>query len=320
MITRVVIPRLLQLIVLFLLVAILGFLLLHAAPGDPAHLVAGLYASPEQIRQVRHNLGLDRPMIVQLLVWVGHLFTGQLGTSYSTHRSVNSVLAGDVGPTVQLTVSALVLTVLVGLPLGVLSAMRANRGVDKAARMYALVGNAVPNFVFGLLLVLLFGWWVPDILPYQGYVSFFSEPAQAFAHGVLPAACLAIGPIGVVARQTRTSMLEVLGQQYVTAARALGVSRREIIWKDALKPALMPVITVLGLLVGLLFSGTVVIEDVFAIPGLGRQLVDAFSGRDYPVAIGVMLVFATAFLVVSFLTDLAYAAVNPRVRRAYASG
>lgn len=317
MIRQLVLPRLAQLLLLFVLVAAIGFLLLHAAPGDPARLLAGIYATPPQIQAQRHALGLDKPLIVQLVIWIGHLFTGQLGTSYADHQSVVSVLAQDAPATIQLALSALVITVLVGIPFGVLSGLRTAGLMNNLSRAYTLVGIAVPNFVFGLLFVLLFGWWWPHLLPYQGYASVVSDPWQAFRHTILPALCLAAAPIAIVARQTRISMIEVLSQEYVTAARAFGVGEREVIWKDALKPALVPVLTILGLLVGLLLSGTVVIENVFGIPGLGRQLVTAFSARDYPVAIGVLMVFATGFLVINFLTDLAYAAVNPRIRRAY---
>lgn len=318
MVNRMMIPRLGQLVLLFLLIAVLGFLLLHAAPGNPARQLVGLNATPSQVASERQALGLDKPLIVQLLSWIGHLFTGNLGTSYADHQPVTSVLAEDAAPTIQLALSAFVIAVVVGIPLGVRSGLRPGGRTDKLMRVYSPFAIAVPSFVLGVLLVLVFGWWWPHVLPYQGYVSVGSDPWQAFLHTILPALCLAAAPIGIVARQTRTSMIEVLGQEYITAARSLGVSEREIIWKDALKPALLPVLTVLGLLVGLLLSGTVIIENVFAIPGLGRQLVSAFTARDYPVAIGVLLVFATAFLVINFVTDLAYAVVNPRVRRAYA--
>lgn len=318
MITRLVVPRVIQLVLLFLLVAVLGFFLLHAAPGDPARVMAGLDATPQQVAAERHTLGLDKPLIAQFFTWIGHLFQGNVGQSYTDHEAVTTILMHAAPPTIQLALSAFVIAVVLGIGLGVVSAIRAGSRVDRLSRIAVLYGIGVPNFVIGLILVLVFGWWFPSVMPYQGYVPILSNPAQGFSHTILPAICLAALPLAVIARQCRSSMLEVLNQDYITAARALGVSEREILWKDALKPALLPVLTISGLIIGLLLSGTVVMESVFGIHGLGSELVSSFSNRDYPVAIGVMLVFATGFLVINFLTDLAYGVVDPRIRRAYA--
>jgi peptide/nickel transport system permease protein len=319
LVIRALALRLGHLIIVFFMVAALAFLLLHAAPGDPARLQAGIYATPSQIAATRIELGLNRPIFAQFATWVGHALTGNLGVAYTDSQPVRTVIAESLGPTVQLAAVAFALIVIIALPLGVISAVRKDRAADRAGRVLTIFGLAVPNYVIGLLLVLIFGWWVPGIFPFQGYISIVGDPVAGFEHTILPAVALALTPIGLVARLTRTSILEVMNEPYVTAARAFGVSEREVIWRDVLRNGLMPVVTVLGLVFGFLLSGAVIVENIFGIPGLGRQLIQSFAARDYPVAIGVMLVFAAGFLIMSFLADVAYMVVNPRLRRA-ASG
>jgi peptide/nickel transport system permease protein len=307
--------RLLHLVIVFVLVAALGFMLLHLAPGDPAQLKAGLYATPAQIAAARHQLGLDKPFVVQLWNWLRGLPAGNFGQSYTDAQPVSTIIAQCLPASLQLSIMAFVIIVIVAVPLGVISAVRRNGISDRAGRGLALFGLAVPNFVLGLLLVFVFGWWIPNLLPYEGYVSFASNPVSAFEHTLLPAVALALTPIGLVSRLTRTSMLEVLDQDYIVAAQAFGVPRRTIIWRDAVKNGVLPVITALGLVFGFLLSGAVVVETVFSIPGLGRQLIQSFGVRDYPVAIGVMLVFAIGFLVMNLIADVVAITVNPRLRR-----
>ena len=215
---------------------------------------------------------------------------------------------------------AMTVALVIALPLGVLSALRANRMTDQVIRVGSLAGISVPNFVVALFLVLIFGWWFPGIMPYQGFVKFGDNPIVSLQNTVLPALALAAPQVGLVARLTRSSMLEVLGQEYVSAARAMGVAERIIVWKDALRNALLPVVTVLGVQTGFLLGGSVVVETVFGIPGLGRLLVESFTIRDYPVTIGVMMFIATVFVFVNILVDLLYGVINPRIRIGYSAG
>jgi peptide/nickel transport system permease protein len=290
-------------------------LLLLAAPGNPADVQAGFDATPQAIAAIRTSLGLNRSIWVQLGIWLDHAAHGNLGRSYATSQSVTSALGHAAGPTIQLTLLTLFLTIVIGIPLGVVAAVRhGGHGVDATIRTTSLVGAAVPYLVFGLLFVVIFGWWFPGILPFQGYVSIVSHPIEGLKYTILPALALAFAPIGIIVRLTRAGMIEVLDQEYVTAARAFGVGTWELVCRDALKNALIPVLTVLGVIFGYLLGGTVVIENIFAIPGLGRLLTNSFSARDYPVAIGVMLVISVAFFVINLVTDLLYGVLNPRIR------
>jgi peptide/nickel transport system permease protein len=231
---------------------------------------------------------------------------------------VTSVLAPRVPVTAELGVLSLVLTVLVGIPLGIWSALGKDGPLDHSTRVGALVFVAVPNFVLALFFVLVFGWWFRNILPYQGFVPLGQSIASNLSHAILPSVCLALGPIGIVVRVTRASMLEQLGSDYVLAARALGVPWRRVVWNDALRNAVAPVLTVLGLVTGYLISGAVVVETIFNLPGLGALLVESFDNRDYTVTISVMMLGAVVFVVVNLLVDLLHAFVNPRVRARWA--
>lgn len=314
---RLAISRLGQAVPVLFLMSVLSFLLLHAAPGDPARLQAGLNASPQVVAAIRQRLDLNRPLFVQYGRWISHALSGDLGTSYTTGDPVTHMLAQRAPVTIQLTLAALIVIVAAGIPLGVFAALHRARIADHTIGTVSLLGIAIPNFIVGLLLVLIFGWYFPGILPYQGYVSILSDPAGAVTHTLLPAIALALGPIAIIARLTRAGMLEVLGKEYIVAARALGVPWRQIVLRDALRNALLPVLTVVGLVVGFLLSGAVVVESVFNIPGLGQLLVNSFGQRDYPVTIAVMLVVAVAFLLINLITDLLYGVLNPKIRASY---
>src|SRR5262249_48863697 len=203
---------------------------------------------------------------------------------------------------------------------GIVSALRKDRPLDQAARVVSLFGISVPSFVIGMLMVLLFGWYEPGILPYEGFVPLSQDPLDSLAHSLLPATALALAQVGIISRMTRSSMLEVIGQEYIAAGRAFGVPESELIWRDALRNALVPVLTVLGLITGFLLGGAVVIENVFGIAGLGRLLVESFAQRDYPVTIGVMLFVAVVFVIVNLVVDVLYGVVNPRIRAGYSAG
>lgn len=317
---RLAVSRLLSAIPVLLLVSVVAFTLLRLTPGDPALLAAGIEAPPEALARVRESMRLDDPIWVQYFAWLGDLLRGDLGVSYSDRTPVTSVILARLPATVQLAVVALLLIVVIGVPLGVISALRANRFTDQLVRVGSLAGISVPNFVVALFLVLIFGWWFPGILPYQGFVPLTEDFVASMQRTWLPAIALAAPQIGLIARLTRSSMLEVLGHDYVAAARAMGVRERVIIWKDTLRNALLPVVTVLGVQTGFLLGGSVVVETVFGIPGLGRLLVESFTIRDYPVTIGVMMFIAMAFVFINIAVDLLYGVINPRIRFGYESG
>lgn len=317
---RMATSRLLSSIPVLILISIVAFTLLRLAPGDPALLSVGLEAPPEALERARQEMRLDDPVWVQYWAWVTDVVRFDFGTSYTDKSPVTEVIAHRLPTTLQLAAVALLFIVAIGLPLGVVSALRANRFTDQLIRVGSLAGISVPNFVVALFLVLSFGWWFPGIMPYQGFVSLGDDPVESLKYTVLPALALAAPQIGLVARLARSSMLEVLGQDYVSAARAMGVRERVIIWKDTLRNALLPVVTVLGVQAGFLLGGSVVVETVFGIPGLGRLLVESFTIRDYPVTIGVMMFIAAVFVFINIVVDLLYGVINPRIRVAYGSG
>jgi peptide/nickel transport system permease protein len=317
---RLILARLALAVPVLVCVSIVAFVLLRLAPGDPAQLQAGLNATPETIDALRHEMALDQPLPMQYLAWADHVAHGDLGVSYSTRQPVTVLIGQRLPITVQIALTALVLIVVIGVPLGIVSALHNNRAPDQAVRVVSLFGISVPNFVIGILLVLVFGWYVPGIMPYEGFVPLRDDPLGSLKTTALPALALALAQIGIVARLTRSSMLEVVNQEYITAARAFGISEHELIWRDALRNALLPVVTVLGIIAGFLLGGSVVVESVFGIAGLGRLLVESFASRDYPVTIGVMLFIAVVFVLVNLVVDVLYGVINPRIRTGYESG
>lgn len=313
---RLVLTRLAFSVPVLLLVSAVSFGLLRAAPGDPAVLQAGAGASPEAIDAARATLRLDDSIVQQYLTWLGQVLQGNLGNSYSSGLPVTEIIGARLPVTLQLSAFALLLIIGIGVPLGVASALRRNQPFDRVVRVLSLIGISVPNFVVGLLLVLIFGWWVTGVLPFQGYAPLDEGLVENLRHLLLPAIALALPEIGLIARLTRSSMLEVLGQEYISSARALGINERAVIWKDALRNALMPVITIVGVVTGFLLGGSVVIESVFGLPGLGRLLLESFATRDYPVTIGVMMFIAAVFVMINLIVDVLYGAINPRIRLA----
>jgi peptide/nickel transport system permease protein len=317
---RLILARLVLAVPVLVCVSIVAFVLLRLAPGDPAQLQAGLNATPETIDALRHEMALDQPLPVQYLAWAGRVLHGDLGVSYSTRQPVTALIGQRLPITAQIALTALLLIVVIGVPLGIVSALYKDRATDQAVRVVSLFGISVPNFVIGILLVLVFGWYFPGIMPYEGFVPLRDDPLGSLKTTALPALALALAQVGIVARLTRSSMLEVVNQEYITAARAFGVSENELIWRDALRNALLPVLTVLGIIAGFLLGGSVVVESVFGIAGLGRLLVESFASRDYPVTTGVMLFIAMVFVLVNLIVDVLYGVINPRIRTGYESG
>jgi peptide/nickel transport system permease protein len=305
--------RLLKAVPVLLLVAIATFLMILLVPGDPTSTMLDVNATPEAIERLRHQLGLDLPGHVRLLHWLGRVLQGDLGQSILLDVPVTQAIGERLPVTAALTGLSLCFSVVLGIGGGVFAALRRGRAGDRVTMLLTVLGTSVPDFWLGLSGIYLFavvlGW-----LPSGGYVPFGEDPAAAIRSLILPALTLATTNIGLVARMTRSSMLEVLGQDYVRTARAKGMPGRVVVLKHALSNALMPIITVLGIVVGLLLSGAVVIETVFNLPGIGRLIVDAVLRRDYPVVQGGLLLTACTFVVINLLVDCIYGLVDPRVR------
>lgn len=303
--TSYLIKRLLGVAVTVLFVAITIFLMVRLLPGDPARVIAGMLASAEEVERTRVRLGLDRSLLEQGVIFIGDLFRGDLGTSARTNNPVTQEIIERFPATLRLAVASTVLAVLIGIPLGTLAARYAGRLVDLLVSAFVLFGISMPVFWLGLMLIIVFsinlGW-----LPAAG--------AEGIRSLILPSVTLAFFSMAFVARITRSSMLEVLHQDYVRTAVAKGVSQRVVVWRHALRNALAPVITVVGLQFGELLGGAILTETVFGWPGLGRLLVDSIFARDYPVVQGLVIVFALLFALVNLAVDILYSFVDPRVR------
>lgn len=308
-----VIRRLLAVIPVMAVVALIVFLLLRLVPGDPAVLIAGDAASTEQVAQTRERLGLDRPIPVQFSLWVGQMLRGDLGESFFFKKPVAELIAQRLEPTLALGVVSLLISVMVAVPLGVIAAFRQHSWIDRSLMAMSVAGFSVPVFVLGYGLAYLFsvelGWF-----PVQGYARISQGIGPFLERIVLPAVTLAIAYIALIARITRTSVLEVLHEDYIRTARAKGLTDREVLTRHALRNAAIPILTVIGIGLALLIGGAVVTESVFAIPGLGRLTVEAVLSRDFPVIQALILLFSMAYVLVNLLIDIGYAWLDPRIR------
>ena len=296
-----------------LIVSLLTFGMIHLIPGDPAIAIAGLSATPEQIANIRHDLGLDQPILGQLWRWYANLAIGDLGRSLLLGQPVVQVMLQRLPVTLALSAYALMLTLLVGLVSGIAAALRQNTWVDQAAMVFAMLGISLPNFYLGLLMIILFAvdlrW-----LPTGGYIAFTTDPLGWLATSTMPAISQALLLAGLLARITRSTMLEVLRQDYIRTARAKGLPNRRVVLKHALANALIPITTVVGIIVSLLISGSVVTETLFSIPGVGQVLTQAVLNRDYPMVQGGLLITTALLVLVNILVDVCYALLDPRVR------
>jgi peptide/nickel transport system permease protein len=308
-----VIRRLVAVIPVMLVVATVSFVLIRLAPGDPASVIAGPYATAEDIGRLQQSLGLDQPLPVQLVKWYGRLARGDLGDSIFLRRPVLEAIFERLEPTLLLTAWAMLIAVAVGVPVGVISARHHNTVLDQSFMALALVGLSVPNFLLGLLMILCFGVWL-GWLPVAGYVALEGGLWPNLRSLIMPALALGLVQSALIARITRSSMLDVLREQYILAGRSKGLSERAVIYKHALKNAIIPTLTVIGITFALLVGGAVVIETVFNIPGLGRLIISAVLRRDYPVVQGVVLLIAVTYTAINLLVDLAYLAIDPRIR------
>lgn len=305
--------RLLATLPVLLVVAVLVFLLLRLSPGDPAAILAGDAASTEQIARIRENLGLDRPIPVQFGLWLSSVLTGDLGESFYYKTKVASLIGQRLEPTLALAALTILLAVAVAVPLGILAAWRFGGLLDRALMGFSVLGFSVPVFVLAYLLIWLLslklGW-----LPVQGYRRIADGFLPFLRHLVLPSITLSVIYIALIARVTRASVLEALGEDYIRTARAKGLPELRVLLRHGLANAAVPIVTVIGIGIALLIGGVVVTESVFAIPGLGRLTVDAVLARDFPTIQGVILFFSFAYLIVNLAIDVSYVFLDPRIR------
>jgi peptide/nickel transport system permease protein len=305
--------RLLSTIVVMAIVGVFVFLLLHLSPGDPAAIIAGDNATPEQIDGIRRKLGLEDPLPVQFLRWSSQVVSGDLGVSIFSNEPVLTLVGQRLEPTISLALTTLVLAVMVAVTFGVLAAWRAGTWIDRILMVVSVMGFSVPVFVVGYLLIYLFAihlrW-----LPVQGYVPIAEGLVPWARNLVLPSLALGLAYVALIARITRATMIEVLEEDYVRTAKAKGASTASMLLKHALRNAGVPIVTIIGIGVALLISGVVITETVFNIPGVGRLVVDAIAKRDYPIIQGTVLLIAGVCAVVNLLVDLSYIVLDPRIR------
>ena len=305
--------RLVQLVPTLFFVSVLIFLLQQLLPGDPALVMAGEERDPAVLEQIRRQYRLDQPIPVQYLYWIGGVLTGDLGESMRLKVPVLDLIAQKLPVTLQLATMAMLIALVIGVAAGVVSAVKRGTAWDYAVNAISLWGISTPNFWLGIMLIFLFavtlGW-----LPASGYVSPFEDWRQSLATTIMPAFVLGNAIAGVIMRHTRSAMLHALGSDYVRTARAKGLGERAVVLKHAMRNALTPVITLAALEFGTLLSGAVLTEQIFTIPGFGKLIVDAVFNRDYAVVQGVVLVTATAYILLNLLADIGYILVNPRLR------
>ena len=305
--------RLLGTIPVMLVVAVFIFLMLRLTPSDPAAIIAGDSASAEQVAKIRGQLGLDRPMIEQFFIWSGKVLTGDLGESFFFKKTVASLIAERIEPTLSLALFTMLLAVSIAVPLGVLAAHRQGSWIDRVVMGFSVMGFSMPSFVVAYLLIYLFAVWL-NWLPVQGYQR-IAEGLGGWVRGlILPSMTLSVIFVALIARMTRTSLLEVLSEDYIRTARAKGQSERKVLFRHALRNAAVPIVTVIGLAVALLIGGVIVTESVFTIPGLGRLTVDSVLARDYPTIQAVILLFSFVYVMINLAVDMIYTVLDPRIR------
>ena len=308
-----VIRRIISTIPVLGMVALLVFLMLRLTPGDPAAILAGDNGTPQQIEEIREALGLNEPIHTQFVIYIYDIVRGDLGESYFFKKQVTELISQRVGATTSLAVMTLVITILVSIPLGVIAAYRRGSWIDQIVMGFSVMGFSIPVFVLGYLLIYIFSielrWF-----PVQGYKPLSAGLWPHLHRLILPGITLSVIYIALIARMTRASVLDVLGEDYVRTAYAKGLKNSVVLMRHALRNAAVPIVTVIGIGVALLIGGVVVTETVYNIPGLGRLTVDAVLGRDYPTVQALILVFAFIYVVVNLLIDLSYTFLDPRIR------
>ncbi len=327
-----IIKRLLQIIPVVLGVTLIAFALIHLAPGDPVRTMLGQHATQQEIDEIRVKYGLDQPLYVQYFIWLGDVIQGDLGRSILTREYVTTEIAARFPNTIELAIGAMLFATVIGVLAGVISATKQYSIADYSMMGVALFGISMPVFWLGIMLMMIFGvflGWLPIggridlLLPFTRITGFMVVDSiitgngaafiSVLRHLILPSIALGTIPMAIIARTTRSSMLEVLRQDFIRTQRAKGLSERNVIYKHAVRNAMVPVVTVIGLNFGLLLSGAILTETVFSWPGVGRLVVDAVYARDYPLVIGCILVFALVFVIVNLITDILYTYIDPRI-------
>lgn len=308
-----VIRRLIEAIPVLILASMFVFALLHMVPGDPAANLAGPDATDEDVEIIRERLGLDKPIVQQYVAWVGDALTGDLGSSFRNSRPVSSLVQTALWPTMELTIVAFAIELVLGVTLGVMAGTRLRSAWDWGLSAFTIVGIAVPHFVMGLVMLYLvsfkLGW-----LPIGGRVSILDDPLESLRYLLLPALVLGLTGAAVLARFVRTSISQVMNQDYIRTSRAKGLRERSVVTRHALRNGLVPVVTVMALQFAALLTGSVVVESVFSRPGIGRLVVGAIQARDYPVVQGTLLLLVAVFITINLLADLTYGILDPRIR------
>ncbi len=313
---RYIIGRLLVAIPVIFVVAVTVFVLGHLLPGDPITFIVGQSQSaytPEQLASIRHDYGLDQPMYVQFVIWLSKAATGDFGRSFQSRQPVLDIIVPKMLPTAQIAIETWILGMVVGVGVGVLSATAPNTWKDWIGTLGALFGAAIPFFLTASLLMFVFALHM-RVLPASGYVPIYQDPIASLKSTLLPAVTLCLGLAANLTRQTRSSLIEVLQQPYVTTARAKGLVERLVLLRHALQNALFPVLTIMGIQLGHIFGGAVITETIFAIPGLGREMVDAVTGREYLILQALVLIAGTTVVLANILVDVLYGVLDPRIR------
>jgi len=304
--------RLLMFIPILFGVSIFVFLIIHLVPGSPAIAMLGVKATPERVAQIEQELGLHRPILIQYFDWITDALVGNFGQSYSYNKPVSSLLVGRFFVSFEIILLTLVTSAAVAIPLGIVAALNKNSWIDYLSMGIGITGVSIPTFFSAVLFMAVFAVWA-DVLPVSGYVSPTEDLVANLRHMVLPVMTMTLVAVAVIMRMMRSSMLETIGEDFIRFHKAKGLSRRSILFGHALKNSFIPVITVIGLQFGYMLSGAVVIEQIFAIPGLGRTVLQAVLQRDYPLVQGTVLMLALWFATVNLLTDLAITFLDPRI-------
>ncbi len=310
-----IIKRLIAMLPVLVLVSLIVFTITHLTPGDPALIMLGEEATPQALTALRHELGLDQPLPVQYLVWLSHVLRGDLGRSIRTNQPVSEAIMQRLPVTLELTILAMLISMMAAIPAGIISATRRNSASDLISTTLALLGISMPSFFLAILLIFVFSLkarWLPPM----GYTPFQKGVWENLRGMILPAITLGTAAMAIVARLTRSTLLEALQQDYIRTARAKGLREQAVIYSHALKNAMIPIMTILGLQIGFLLGGAVITETIFALPGVGRLVVASIFERDFPLVQGVVLFLALMHLVVNLIVDLLYAYLDPRIRMA----
>lgn len=307
-----IVRKLLAVIPVLFLVSIILFTIISLLPGDAAMGVIGESVNQEDLARIRTELGLDKPIYERYADWLGKVLRGDLGHALKSRQPVTEIVAMRLPVTIELTFLAMFISTIIAVPAGIFAALRRNSSWDVVNGIVSMIGIAMPPFWMGILLILCFSVWL-DWLPSSGYESFFKDPVKNLQHMAMPAFTIGFAFAATIMRQTRSSMLEVLGEEYIVTARAKGLTETIVIWKHALRNALIPVVTVLSMQVGRMIGGAVVTEMVFALPGIGREMVDSIIARDFPVVMALILITALCVVITNTLVDILYVIIDPRI-------